>query len=291
MIAPHLWALARPRVAVGRGIPHPIGVELRYARSLRAILRASDEEIRAAVRAEAAQWVAAWQRETGIHSDESLRRDAATWREAITALFDVLAERMRRRMATEGAEAVAAAATATQSQNAASWRREIRRAYGVDVLAAEPGLRSQLEAWEAENLSLITRMGSDRIDRIRGLVLENVAAGYTSARIEAELAEQLGVGTGRARLIAQDQVSKLNANMTMIRQRAAGVAEYEWSTSRDERVRPTHKANQGKRFRWDRPPSSTGHPGHDIRCRCVALPVFPDFDAALAEAGLSDEGD
>jgi SPP1 gp7 family putative phage head morphogenesis protein len=55
------------------------------------------------------------------------------------------------------------------------------------------------------------------------------------------------------------------------------VEEYVWSTSRDERVRPSHSAKDGKRFKWNDPPSDTGHPGNEIQCRCVAIPVLDDF--------------
>lgn len=76
------------------------------------------------------------------------------------------------------------------------------------------------------------------------------------------------------RRLARDQTSKMVGNLSEIRQTAAGVLEYQWESSRDERVRPTHVANNGRRFSWAVPPPETGHPGEDIQCRCVALPVL-----------------
>ena len=54
-----------------------------------------------------------------------------------------------------------------------------------------------------------------------------------------------------------------------------GIEEYRWRTSKDERVRATHAANEGKVFRWDTPPAETGHPGNDVQCRCDARPIIP----------------
>ena len=50
---------------------------------------------------------------------------------------------------------------------------------------------------------------------------------------------------------------------------------YIWRTKRDNKVRPSHAANEGKVFSWDNPPP-TGHPGDDDNCRCVAEPYKPE---------------
>jgi hypothetical protein len=55
---------------------------------------------------------------------------------------------------------------------------------------------------------------------------------------------------------------------------------YVWLTSGDEKVRPSHAANDGKIFYWSDPPS-TGHPGEDINCRCVAVPYADLQDTAI----------
>ncbi len=56
------------------------------------------------------------------------------------------------------------------------------------------------------------------------------------------------------------------------RQRASGIEKYVWHTMDDDRVRPSHAANDGLTFRWDLKPA-TGHPGEDFGCRCWAEPV------------------
>ena len=74
-----------------------------------------------------------------------------------------------------------------------------------------------------------------------------------------------------------------------MRQQAAGVNEYTWSTSRDERVRPMHAKLEGQRFAYDDPPETTedgetNNPGEDWQCRCIALPVISLLELEEPEA-------
>lgn len=55
----------------------------------------------------------------------------------------------------------------------------------------------------------------------------------------------------------------------------AGPAEqYVWRCRNDDRVRATHRANDGRVFSWNDPPD-TSHPGEDYNCRCEAVPYMP----------------
>ena len=85
---------------------------------------------------------------------------------------------------------------------------------------------------------------------------------------------KIGKTEANVNLIARDQVSKLNGQLTRVRQTSLGVKSYIWRTSLDERVRPTHISKEGKEFNWNEPPSDTGHPGEDYQCRCYAEPVL-----------------
>lgn len=82
-----------------------------------------------------------------------------------------------------------------------------------------------------------------------------------------------------ARLVAHDQINKLNADLNQTRQRAAGVTKYVWTTQGDSRVRPAHRALNGQVFDWQNPPA-VGPPGTPINCRCFAVPVV-DKDQIL----------
>ena len=48
---------------------------------------------------------------------------------------------------------------------------------------------------------------------------------------------------------------------------------YVWRTRGDDKVRPSHAANNGRLFSWANPPT-TGHPGEDYNCRCERVPYI-----------------
>ena len=50
---------------------------------------------------------------------------------------------------------------------------------------------------------------------------------------------------------------------------------YVWRPREDEKVRPSHAANDGKIFARDNPPP-TGNPGDDFGCRCTAERFYPE---------------
>ncbi len=60
---------------------------------------------------------------------------------------------------------------------------------------------------------------------------------------------------------------------------------YIWRTSGDEKVRPSHAANNGKIFAWKNPPA-TGHPGQDYNCRCWADPYYGLDNAPIYDPPL-----
>jgi len=64
---------------------------------------------------------------------------------------------------------------------------------------------------------------------------------------------------------------------------------YIWRTAGDEKVRPSHAANEGRIFAWGNPPS-TGHPGDEVNCRCTAEPVEVDTTPLEVLALLSGAG-
>jgi SPP1 gp7 family putative phage head morphogenesis protein len=210
-------------------------------------------------------------------------------------------ERLRRGMFGPDVASNAALDAAARTVDANG--REFQRVFKIDARQVSPGLPPLIEQFRAENVQLITSIQSDLLDQVSKLVDEAWSSGARVEDLRAKLQERLGVSKSRADLIARDQVLKLNAKITQARQTLAGVTEYIWTTSGDERVRGNpdgkypdsdrdHYRLDGKRFRWDSPPvinEKTGeraHPGEDYQCRCVATPVIsfledPDLDEPL----------
>lgn len=129
-------------------------------------------------------------------------------------------------------------------------------------------------AWARENAALIRANDDRAVEGIAEAVTEGITAGRSPESIARAVRYRTGVNTRHARVIARDQIAKLNARIQRDEFEAAGVTRYRRRTMGDDRVRPTHAVLDGKVFRWDSPPS-VGHPGDDYGCRCMAEPLPP----------------
>jgi SPP1 gp7 family putative phage head morphogenesis protein len=168
---------------------------------------------------------------------------------------------------------VASIGEAVSTTNRTEWRRQVRAAYGVDILRGEPWLRDLLSGWEQENLALIRSLPDRLVDQLRGEMSRALVSGTSLRQLTQIVQERTGAAESRAELIARDQIGKLNGQLAQRRQTDIGVEQYVWRTSQDERVRPTHRVRDGRTYRWD---AGSIKPGQEIRCRCVADPVFPE---------------
>lgn len=108
------------------------------------------------------------------------------------------------------------------------------------------------------------------------------------ARI-ARLAERRAFDTYLRRGHVSDPQTPLADAIRSLSLKAVGdsrpTAHYTWRTARDERVRSSHAANEGRIFAWNDPPT-VGHPGSQHNCRCWAEPYYgtptvPDATLAL----------
>jgi len=158
--------------------------------------------------------------------------------------------------------------------NETQFDKTMVQSLGVNPFASEPWLAQEMDAFVADNVALIKTIPSQFFGSIQGIVSDGARSGKNMQDITADLQKRTGVAKSRAKFIARDQVSKFNGDLNQLRQKNVGINSYIWSTSLDERVRPSHAAKEGKKFSWDNPPNDTGHPGEDYNCRCVAIPVF-----------------
>lgn len=156
--------------------------------------------------------------------------------------------------------------------------RSVANALGIsiDLVAGikQMSVQNDIEAATLANVQLIKDIPRQAVEKLKNSVLNDVAMGRRYEDVAADIERQLDVTESRAKLIARDQMSKVNASITETKQTALGITSYQWSTSGDERVRESHRDKNGRIFRWDDPPGDTGHPGDDYQCRCVAIPVI-----------------
>lgn len=163
---------------------------------------------------------------------------------------------------------------ASESESAAM-RKSFQRTFGVDVSSLllgqtfDKAYQDELAVAREENISLIKSIPSQYLDKVERAVMAGVRAGARASDITSDIQKIHGQSWRRCRVIARDQTQKLINSLDLVRGRDMGVEEYQWRTVEDERVRKTHDFNDLKYFRLDTPPPVTGHPGHDVLCRCV----------------------
>lgn len=153
-----------------------------------------------------------------------------------------------------------------------------RQAFKIDLqgIIATEDLEAYVEAAALRNAGLVTGMTDDLVKRIQTVTTNSLISGETVGSLQKKLKREFELSDARARLIARDQTSKLNADLNRIRQQQAGVNEYDWLTSREERVREDHRRVNGKRYKYGEQTdvNSGAEPGQDIQCRCIAQAVI-----------------
>ena len=227
-----------------------------------------------------------------------MRGLVARWKEAVRATALPIAKRIAEAERTDasddaglgrlesvgnsiaGSPALGRATAATADKIQRKSKTEFQR-LGIKLREAEPALGDKISKWRVENVKLV----GDLFARERGMLAEVLreGEGRRYETLVGEIENRLSVAQSRAELIARDQVLKLNGQITRERQQAAGIDEYIWTASGDERVREMHADLDGERFSWDDPPVTNedgdrNHPGEDYQCRCTAYPVLPELE-------------
>jgi SPP1 gp7 family putative phage head morphogenesis protein len=156
------------------------------------------------------------------------------------------------------------------------------------ILAAETGgaIAAAMEEAAAANVALIESIPAEYLARVRGAVTHAFSRGLRHDALAEEIQRIGEVTKRRAKLIARDQLGRMNSAFNRVRQQDVGIREYDWSTSHDKRVRASHAALDGSRQKWASPPLIEGrplHPGDDYLCRCAAIPVIGASADALEE--------
>ena len=187
------------------------------------------------------------------------------------------------------------------------WRRVVHETLGIDLLSeyyTDGFYEEYIRRWIDQNVLLIKSIPNQTLDTMRQIILDSYANGKLTRDVQREIQKEYLTTKQKARLLARDQLAKLNADISQAQQQDAGVNRYRWSDSDDERVRKCHAELDGQIFSWDEPPEMwydtkskgrvyTGrrcHPGQDICCRCVAIPVFDIDTLDLPMKGKQKDG-
>ena len=196
-------------------------------------------------------------------------------------VFQRAARQLAGRMVAEAAHA-----------NEKSWRaaamkstraREIYAALQAEIDAGH--LRAELDRLAVRNAELISSVPADIAQRITKRAAELQQKGSRPAEIERDMrlwAPELA--KSRVRCIARTELSRAETDLTRERSERIGIDWYQWETSEDQRVRPSHRNMDHVLVAWNDPPapealigvkSTLGHyhAGQAPNCRCPALPL------------------
>lgn len=265
--------MAPPKRIVGRAPRWPLAIELAYRRTLNQLVAALGEAARAALARHGQAMLDA----ASIRGDAEERQDA--FADLLAQILLEIAMAVAGNL-LEAERLVREHATAVSEFSKRDFRAIVRRAYGVDVVRGnESWLPDRMRAWEAENLELIRSIPQQTVNRLRSEFTNAVLEGRGLRDMTRAVQDSTGANRKRAELVARDQIGKLTSQLNERRQRDIGVRSFLWRTVRDERVRPAHRARDGKEFSYEEPGP---RPGVEIRCRCSAAPVLPGLTAEQA---------
>lgn len=200
--------------------------------------------------------------------------DADGWRTVTGGARDAMFVRIDGLSGRLAAKVVRAQRDATDGQLV----EQIKKFTAVDISSIISGnnLTDAVNDAITANVGLIKSIPSTYFDKLETIVNAGFQDGFTYNQIADQLKNLDDVTDARARLIARDQIGKLNGRFNQVRQQSLGITSYEWSTSGDERVRSKHRAYDGNKYTWDNPPPD-GHPGQAIQCRCTPIPDLDDL--------------
>lgn len=152
---------------------------------------------------------------------------------------------------------------------------------GLTGLAQDEAINEAIAVAKAAQVALIKSLPQQYLDRVEQAVIAGIqsGAGYFNEELDEALAKIENLTRNRAKLIARDQIGKVNSRISQVRQESLGITHYTWVSMRDPAVRGApnyysfynHNKRDGMVFEW-RNPVGDGHPGQPINCRCEAIP-------------------
>lgn len=209
---------------------------------------------------------------------------ADSWSEDIASVFKRLIEKWSSSLFGQWSQNIASKFV---NRAADVGRRKFARSapgISVNLYGEVPEINDYLAAATRANVGLIESIPRQHLEKIEIMIMSQMRSGVRSGAITRQLVEQFGVTKSRAKFIARDQTSKINADITKKRQLNAGFEYFRWIESKDNRVRDRHRAIAMRDvgygpgvYKWsDLPLSDSGDrisPGVDYQCRCTASPL------------------
>lgn len=196
----------------------------------------------------------------------------------------------------EAAQAIARRMVASVARtNAAAWRKTpwlSRRIYAALQAELNSPLGVRVAELIDEQAKRIVTLPGVWAQRTQAFIGQQQRAGLRSSAIAKELAQRLPLmRKSSLKGLARTGVASAETALTQARSERLGIHWYEWNTSEDQRVRPSHRKMDKILVAWSDPAapeqlagirSSLGHyqPGEAPYCRCLALPLVSVAEVA-----------
>lgn len=297
-----------PKMPIAR---YPVLIERKYAAYLQRLLAPLTRIGNNWARTQYAQALQDYKR-----TDSAEHQDADS-HELTFGLMEALREAQIAMDLGAGGAAAGVMVNTAESVNAWVAKRfalERQLALGTMYSPSEPWVQRAIDEWVETNRKLVSSLSGESLTRMESMVLEAVQTGQRPEELVSRIYNlNRATGLNRARLIAADQIGKLQGLLTEQRSLAIGMDTYTWQTAMDERVRgnprgkyptarPSHWACQGKVGLFGDPTvwivngkkvPRTGvvpmaAPGGTIRCRCIAASRWEDVLKPIDDELLMD---
>jgi SPP1 gp7 family putative phage head morphogenesis protein len=159
------------------------------------------------------------------------------------------------------------------------WREvsaKIGRALKQEIDTAPTG--TAMRQLLADQVALIKSLPTEAAERVQRLAQEGLLVGQRPETLSKRIMETGDVTKSRANLIARTETARVGSVLTQVRAQSIGCTHFIWRTTGDRDVRPSHRALNGKAFRYDDPPVCDAPdiralPGQIWNCRCVQEPI------------------
>jgi SPP1 gp7 family putative phage head morphogenesis protein len=209
--------------------------------------------------------------------------------EILLLLRQYVAEEGYRKLAFSAASRMA---TALFSDTAKTWKEAMKESMmGRELYAAmRKELRGEvgtvMRSIVKENAKLISTFPLDLAQKANSFIMRETEKGRRAESIAEDLMERFPkVSRSRIELIAITETAKANSALVEARAQDLDLDWYEWYSSHDSRVRPSHRLMNEVLVRWSDPPDPEAlnheekdygnyHAGRIFRCRCTPLPIL-----------------
>lgn len=163
------------------------------------------------------------------------------------------------------------------ARTAEAARRQVAEILSLELDDYDPDLSLEIDELIDHLHGVASDTVADLLDKADGLIDEEDLT-------TEDVAEKLGGSMGSLLAGAALAFGRAWAACNRTAQKEAGVTDYIWQASHDDKVRSEHAFLDGVEASWDSPPltadeSSSGedcNPGDDYNCRCEAVPIPPE---------------